>query len=209
MVDSSGEIINTVKITRTHNGRKNEPLVGVRNVNWLRVYVPLGSELIEAEGFRSPDPEYLLDRPDQDWQEHPLLAAENAAVVDAETGVKIYSENEKTVFANWTMVDPGETSVIILKYRLPFNFFNKSRDDNSWWKKINDLLNPEKVELLPYSLLVQKQPGAPASDFFSRLILQEGLEVFWHYPDSLDGDKGWELNSKLDSDKYWLIVFEK
>lgn len=39
-VSLDGSITNRLTVTRTHTAHKNEPLVGVRNVNWLRVYVP-------------------------------------------------------------------------------------------------------------------------------------------------------------------------
>ena len=43
------------------------------------------------------------------------------------TRYKIYKEAHKTVFANWSMVDPGETIVIYLKYKLPFVYSFPSR----------------------------------------------------------------------------------
>jgi hypothetical protein len=53
-VQDDGSVIDTVVIKREHTAGKNEPFSGVRNVDWLRVYVPLGSKLISASGFESP-----------------------------------------------------------------------------------------------------------------------------------------------------------
>jgi len=208
VVSPDGTIINTVVISRTHNGRKNEPLTGVRNVDWLRVYVPLGSELLAAEGFNIPDAQYFKARPEGNIETNPLLAAENAALTDASSGTKIYTEKDKTVFANWVMVDPGQTAVITLQYRLPFNFFTRSQDNN-WLKRLNDWLNPAAAQLTAYSLLAQKQPGAKASEFVSHLILPSGLTIFWRHPDDLNGVAGWEINDQLNADKYWSVLVQQ
>ena len=204
-VGADGTIINTLKITRTHNGIKNEPLTGVRNNDWMRIYVPLGSELISATGFIAPDEQYLNKKPESDWSKIPLLDnEENAATGDSKT--KIYIENGKTVFANWTMVDPGQSTEIIIKYRLPFNFFTvKPQSKISTY--INKFLNPDKIDLLPYSLLLQKQPGAIPADFSSYLSLPDKISIFWRYPEDLQGSNGWGINTKLDGDKYWSILF--
>lgn len=207
-VNSAGVIVNTVKITRTHNGIKNEPLTGVRNVDWLRVYVPLGSELLAVEGFGAPDEKYFNEKPDASWEENELVKQENLAAVDKNSGTKIYNENNKTVFANWLMVDPGESAVVILKYRLPFNFLDNLPEDN-WLTKINNLLNPEQGDLIPYSLMVQKQPGAKPSIFSSSFVMPSAWSVFWRYPENLSGEQGWNVNDKLDADKYWSILVEK
>ena len=201
----NGEIINTVTITRTHEAENRAPLVGVRNVDWLRVYVPRGSQLIKATGFSAPSPEYLTDRPDERWEDNPQLRNEMAALVHADSGTKIYEENKKTVFANWVMVDPGESVKIVLTYKLPFNFYDQEQKD-TWLARINELLNPNKLDLLPYSLLVQKQPGTLPSTFSSHLDFPSNLNVFWHYPDDLRVQNGWEIDDKLNSDKHWSIL---
>lgn len=206
VIGADGIITDTVTITRTHTGLKNEPLTGVRNVDWLRVYVPAGSELIAADGFRRPDPEYLQDRPEDGWQNSPLLAKEQQARVHP-SGVKIYEESDKTVFADWLMVDPGETATVTLRYRLKANFLT-SPVSRGWREKINSWLNPDERGLKPYSLLVQKQPGAAASDFSSRLTLPTGWEIFWRHPEDLAGQRGWETSSSLTSDKYWTVLLK-
>jgi len=207
-VSSDGSIIDTVKITRTHTGIKNEPLTGVRNVDWLRVYVPQGSQLLEVDGFRKPDEEYFDKKPEPSWEENKLVKIENEAVIDAASGTKIYSENNKTVFANWVMVDPGESVVITLKYRLAFNFLDSAPSDD-WLTKLNKFLNPDEASLIPYSLMVQKQPGAKPSELYSRLSLPLNWPVFWSYPENLSGLNGWEINDNLNSDKYWSILIKK
>lgn len=208
-VSADGSIIDTVKITRTHTGLKNEPMTGVRNVDWLRVYVPRGSELLKADGFRIPDAKYFNEKPDPAWLENQNLKKENRALSDESSGTKVYEENNKTVFANWVMVDPGENVVITLEYRLAFNFFDTVKE-TTWLTKLNSFLNSEQVvDLTPYSFMVQKQPGSKASKFISRLSLPAGLSIFWRYPENLKGDSGWEINDQLNSDKYWSLLIKK
>jgi len=205
---ADGSLINTVIITRTHNGVKNEALTGVRNVDWLRVYVPLGSELISADGFVAPDTGYLQDKPEAGWIKLPSLAAETAAATDSASGLKIYPENGKTVFANWLMVDPGQSATVIIRYRPPFNLL-AAETDNSWLKRLNGWLNADAPRLSPYSLLVQKQPGSRPSEFTSHLRLPENLSVFWRWPENLAGRDGWEISTPLNADKYYSLLLEK
>ncbi len=206
-VSPSGKIINQVKITRTHSGQKNEILTGVRNVNWLRVYVPAGSRLLSASGFQVPDAVYF-EEPDSSWESSKLLANEEAAVTDPASGAKIYQEDGKTVFAGWVMVDPGQTVEINLSYELPFNFF-EAAPDNGFLNRLNNLLNPDSKNLWSYSLLVQKQPGAAASEFHSRLDIAEPVEVFWKHPDNLSWSNGWEIFDEINADKYFSVLLKK
>jgi len=201
-----GSIIDTLTIYRTHNGIKNEILSGVRNVDWLRVYVPAGSQLLSASGFTAPD-SFYFESPDSSWEIFPKLAeSENQAATDLNSGTKIYSENNKTVFANWVMTDPGETSIIRLRYRLPFKLKNNNLvDNNEWWRKINSLLNQSPLERFQYSLLVQKQPGARAADIDLKLNLPINWNQVWNYPPTSD----WDNSIILSQDILQAAILEK
>lgn len=206
-VDDSGRIINTVKIARTHTGLKNEALTGVRNVNWLRVYVPEGSRLIAASGLTPPDKSYF-EYPENNWLDSEFLKEERLAITDPMSGFKIYREAGKTVFAGWVMVDPGETSDVVISYELPFNFFAQNKDDNNWLSRLNKILNPDLKNSLKYSLLVQKQPGASPSSFVSYLELPENFSALWQYPDNLKLNKGWHIIDKINIDKYFSVLLK-
>lgn len=205
-ISSDGKIINTVTIYRTHNGIKREALTGVRNVNWLRLYVPAGSRLLSATGFSVPESSYF-EEPAEDWLDSRFLAEEREAKVDPISGAKIYQEFNKTVFAGWVMVDPGETAVVKFSYELPFKFKALS-NDNDWLTKLNLLLNPDSRDLYPYSLLIQKQPGAYPSEFVSRLYLPGDWQVQWSHPDNLSFNSGWEFTTPLSADKYLSILLK-
>lgn len=201
----SGRIINELTIIREHQGIKNEALTGARNVDWLRVYVPEGSRLIKASGFSQPDRHYF-EYPETDWEIHPKLeTAEELAEIDNESGLHIYQELGKTVFANWVMTDPNEVSVVKIRYELPFIFKEVKRDRN-YLDFINHLLDINQARPAVHSLLVQKQPGLKTSDFFSRLRLADNWEVNWQYPMDQKQEDAWLIKDKLNGDKFWAIL---
>ncbi len=204
---ADGTIINTVVIKRTHTGIKREPFCGVRNVNWMRIYAPIGSELIEARGFDRPD-EIYFEEPEESWQTDSDLYFETTAQIHWPSGTKIYNESWKTVFANWTMVDPGETITIYLKYKLPFKL-EKTNESRNIIEQIENYLNPEQKLLYPYALLAQKQSGSIASEINSVLKLPNNFNIVWQYPDGLAVTvDGWDISDSLEEDKYWAVILE-
>ncbi|MCF7820657.1 MAG: DUF4012 domain-containing protein [Candidatus Pacebacteria bacterium] len=208
-VQIDGSIINTVEIHRYHHGVKRTEFTGVRNVNWLRVYVPLGSELLSASGFSQPDSSYF-DYPEEAWLNLESLKNEKEAEIDSASLSKIYKESGKTVFANWTMLDPGESQVIVFKYKLPFNFYNFQVETN-WQQKLKHKLLGDQNQLLNYSLLLQKQAGDFQTNFSSRLEIKASnyeLENLWIYPERDFSDLGWEFEGALDSDKYFSALWQ-
>ncbi|MEO5927165.1 MAG: DUF4012 domain-containing protein [Patescibacteria group bacterium] len=118
-IQPDGAIIDTVKLTRTHHGQKGELFRGVRNVSYLRAYIPKGSELLAASGFEAP-PASLFKKPDEDY----LPDADVVAVEDTEVkgigGTTIAEEGSRSVVGGWMQLDPGESQTITLQYRLPF-----------------------------------------------------------------------------------------
>ncbi|MCK4553548.1 DUF4012 domain-containing protein [Candidatus Parcubacteria bacterium] len=204
---ADGTIINTVVIKRTHTGIKREPFCGVRNVNWMRIYAPIGSELIEARGFDRPDEIYFAE-PEECWQTDSDLYFETTAQIHWPSRTKIYNESWKTVFANWTMVDPGETITIYLKYKLPFKL-EKTNESRNLIEQIENYLNPEQKLLYPYALLAQKQSGSIASEINSVLKLPNNFNIVWQYPDGLAVTvDGWDISDSLEEDKYWAVILE-
>ncbi|MBN2884899.1 DUF4012 domain-containing protein [Patescibacteria group bacterium] len=201
-----GSIIDNLTIYRTHTGLKNEILSGVRNVDWLRVYVPYGSLLLSADGFSQPDASYF-ERPEDDWQDYPyLLETEGRARTDLNSGTKIYTEANKTVFANWVMTDPGETSLIHLRYRLPFKL-NKSQvvRENSLLVNIDSLLGNNSYERMPFSLLVQKQPGLNNTLIDLSLSMPLSWHTVWLYPQATT----WNRQLFLNEDFVQAVLIER
>ena len=203
-----GSIINTLTIKREHPGIKNTVFTGVRNVNWVRVYVPKGSELIEASGFRQPDQSYFKE-PEDSWIKKEKLFNENNAKIHKTSQTKIYEEAGKTVFANWSMIDTGETAIIYLKYKLPFKLKFKKREEK-FANILKKYLDIEPQELITYTLLAQKQSGSIGSTINSRLILNQKIKPVLIYPENINvKESGWQILDKLNTDKYWALLITK
>jgi hypothetical protein len=211
---ADGSIINTLEIKRAHNGEKGEPFSGVRNVDWMRIYVPQGSELISASGFKRPADIYF-EEPDPGWQDDPdVYAGESAAKTDKTSGTEIYNEAGKTVFANWSMADPGQTAAIYLKYKLPFKLTPKESKEKKQMKdllldKAVEIFNPGQKQLLPYALLAQKQAGSKGDKITSTLKLPDNFKIVWSYPENAAVETdGWNISDSLNVDKYWAVILE-
>ncbi|MDO8261032.1 MAG: hypothetical protein Q7T50_06090, partial [Candidatus Magasanikbacteria bacterium] len=121
---------------------------------------------------------------------------------------KIYTENGKTVFANWSQIDPGQTAEITLRYRLPFKLEKIERPD-TLMNRIGAWLNSEQKDLVPYALLAQKQPGTLGSNFSSELELPLNMKADWYYQnDKNNSSQGWNYLSDLKTDKYMATLLE-
>jgi hypothetical protein len=202
-VADDGSLIDTVTITRTHTAFKNEPLVGVRNVDWLRIYVPSGSELISSSGFISPDSSYF-EKPDPAWETNEFIAnTEDLAITEADTGTKIYQENGKTVFANWLMLDPGNSATVTFKYKLPFNLWQQEQKTD-FLSRLNNWLNSSANNFYNYSLLLQKQPGAENESFVTELKLPSFTKLIWN---SVDGSlTNFRQELLLNQDQFYSVL---
>ncbi len=189
----NGEIIDTVKVTRTNKGEANNPLAGFQggNASYLRFYVPVGSELVLASGFDHFNSEAFQAQTDaQDDQDIKLEEKNKVFASDSQT--EIYTSLNKTVFANWMTLKPGESKTVALKYKLPFKIKVVDNLANNWWHKIFK----DNVTLDNYSLLLQSQAGVKNTVFNSSVLLPDNLKVVWGQ--ALDQTK-MSINNKLVS----------
>ena len=152
-----GSIENTVKVKRTHYGNKNDTFGGVNNVNYLRLYVPKGSELISSSGFTRPD-KSLFEQPGNQWRIDEDIAYQNQTkTTDPINKTVSYNTNGKTVFGNWVQTKPGTSSTAKFTYKLPFTI--GVLDDRS-----KDVVEQIKTAVgVPatdrYTLTIQQQSG--------------------------------------------------
>ncbi|NUM25304.1 MAG: DUF4012 domain-containing protein [Candidatus Buchananbacteria bacterium] len=189
-IQPDGSIIDTVKLIRRHTGKPGESVfTGVQNNSYVRFYVPLGSTLLEASGFKKP-PEKFFDEvtseliPDAD-----LLSIETDRFQDEKTGTDVYKSFGKTVFGNWLQLKAGEVQEVTIKYRLPFSL--KAEPESKYY----------------YSLLAQKQAGSLGSELKSYLKTNNNLIPLAKFPNDLPSDEtGVSFNSILTTDKFYGVV---
>jgi len=204
---SDGSIIGTVLINRYHFGPTDTDFTNHANRSYLRVYVPLGSELISASGFKLPLESEFQDPADY-LEEDDDLKLENLAYTDLDSDTNVYDEAGKTVFANWLTLSPGRSRDVVLVYKLPFKIgSNQPPKDKSWLGKISSALLPQQ-NYDSYSLLVQKQSGSNNGDFSSKLIYPENFQTQILYPKDLTGNNGEIIyQNTLDTDLFYLAGF--
>jgi hypothetical protein len=195
-IQQDGSIIDTVKITRVHNGGDSQyEWWNKVNPDYMRVYVPKGSQLISAKGHTREVIEDPLDYEKLRFEVHSdVYEQEQSMEIDEETGTSIYEENNKTVFANWVYVSPKETVTVEYQYLLPF--------------KVDLSRNSEGVDT--YSLLAQKQSGSVGSEFSSAIkFVSDKFAPVWIHPENMENGEG-ELKSekKLSSDAFVGVVFQ-
>jgi len=195
-IGEDGGIVDEVTITRRHNGgNKKYDWWNKVNGDWVRVYVPEGSKLLEASGQTREFVSAPLDYQSLQFKKDPQVQSiEEETKVDEASGTRIYSENRKTVFANWVYVSPGETTVLKYKYQLPFNL------------SFDDLHHPADS----YSILYQKQSGSIGSSLSSLITFPNDYKIIWKYPNSseMNGNE-MTLKTKLETDKFVGFAVEK
>jgi len=148
-IDSAGNIEVEVEIIKKNGDDWSK--FNHANFDYLRVYVPLGSELMAVDGFAHRDGVYR-DEEGAIWYD---VTAGEATL----TSTDVYEEYGKTVFANWIVTNPWEVSVVKYRYRLPFKV-------GDWFADEGD-----------YQLYVQKQSGRREVDYNFTLRAQEWVIV--------------------------------
>lgn len=192
-IQSDGSVINTVTVTRGHNGNSLDFWEGKTNVSYLRFYVPKGSRLLSVDGFDSI-PAFRYQLPDEDAGfDEDLNRVETGSVIEEQSGTRITSEFDKTVFGNWVKIEPGEVKRVSIQYQLPF------RLETGGWLDKSDI----------YSLLVQKQPGMLNNYFSSSIELADDYEFVWSQPGLSVSNYTAKIVTDLDTDKYFGVLLKK
>lgn len=199
-----GTIQNTVVITREHTGISGEKMYGATNINYLRIYVPEGSDFISAGGFVWPDESAFRSPAPWSKRDTFLETVEKVRLTDPETGTRITNEFGKTAFGNWVITEPGQTSEVYFTYRLPYKI-NLDENGKSWK---NTLLSSGASG--SYRIIVQKQSGCD-STFESQIITPANWSPAWSEGKDISlASNGMVINSQsLDRDQYYGLVFTK
>ncbi len=195
-IEIDGSVVDTVTITRGHQGQEGDLFTNLQNVDYLRLYAPAGSELLKAEGFTYP--EENLFKVAEKWYklDEDLKNIERGQTIDEHSGTVITQEFSKTSFGNWVLTKPGQTSTVSFSYKLPFKL--RQEKSASWFERFKNLLNGGQ-NLYPYSLLVQKQAGRNADSFASAISFPPTWQKVWQDPT--------DFNTDLSVDRSFGIIF--
>ncbi len=150
-------------ITRTHRGNPTDPYEKVQNVDYVRIFTPLGSELIGAQGFREPSTS--LFKYERNLSPHPELVSLRASEkVHPAYNIRTTEEHGHTVFGGWIMTKVGVQSVVTLRYRIPYE---RAMIDHGVGLRaaIGGNVSTDR-----YRLTLQRQPGARVAKFIDTHI---------------------------------------
>ena len=207
-IEDNGDIINTVRVTRANHGDKDNPFAGIEggNVSYLRIYVPLGSEFLEAIGFDDLPLEYFHSAAVNAKTDEDILKEEDGKMIDGLSNTEIYTSLDKTVFANWMMLAPGETKTVSIKYKLPFQLDLGDPLVINWWQNI--FKGNQRLD--NYNLVVQSQSGAKNTIFNSSVLLPDNLKVVWNNASDEDkmsiNDNLVTYSQELNRDQYFGFI---
>ncbi len=168
---SDGSIMNTLEVTR-----KNTAVV--HNKDYMRILVPLGSELISASGF---DEHAIYSSASEGLRIDPELAEWDKGQMVSDIFVR--TEAGKTEFAGWLDVDGDTEKTVTITYMLPF--------------KINSV----------YSLLFQKQAGSIPINFTNELILGNKT-LQWVSSNASSSVNSLNYRSHSNVDDFWGAILK-
>lgn len=194
-IEDDGSIVNTLTITRAHNGEENmDDWYQRGNSDYLRIYVPCGSELLETTGI-SEDIPFLKD-PTTDYndfiKDELLAEMENNKKIDQKNNVEIFEETGKTVFTSWVYLGLGNTATVSYRYRLPFRV---------------DFSGPQATGA--YTILFQKQSGARLKKINHEIYFPESWKIIGNYADFMINNGKIFKSINMSSDRFSGIVFGK
>ncbi|MDP2656068.1 MAG: DUF4012 domain-containing protein [bacterium] len=194
--NENGTIDVNMRIWRQHTGAKGDLFTGVNNVDYMRLYTPQGSRLLSADGFQAPDPTLFKNPPTTSHEDFDLRKIEGDVIFDI-AGMYTNDEFGKTVFGNWIQTKPGTTSLVEIRYRLPFTVDDLRMSSGSYG----------------YVHLLQRQSASVVQDFSVDIVLPLQYRMAWVQPN--DGliqsdDRTWHWESiPFDSDAFFAFTFVK
>lgn len=194
-IGDDGTVTDTVVVTRRHTGgQTGREWWDAVNTDYMRVYVPLGSELLSADGYTRETVSPPLDYDALHFSRDADVEREERSVrLDPASGTRISEDAGKTVFGNWVYVSPGEEVRVTYTYRLPFRVDPKRAD---------------KAGFDSYSALFQKQAGSFGSSFVSTVSFPSVWHTVWQSDAHLVplSESGIRFESNLSKDRFVGIV---
>lgn len=193
-IQADGSVIDTVTVTRKHTGGDTPyEWWNAVNADYMRVYVPKGSQLISAQGQTRETVKDPLDYDALGFSRDALVSmVERSMQIDPDSGTQVFEESGKTVFGNWVYVSPKESVTIEYTYRLPFKV---TLSDDS--------------DTMLYSLLAQKQSGAIPGKFAFAMQYPKEWKTAWSSPEQKNSSASSVYDGPFATDVFFGYVFEK
>jgi len=199
VVASDGSVTDHVTVTLTHNGHKGDAFTGVRNVTYLRLYVPEGSKLIQASGDIKPPAPSFFDIPAEGCSPDQTLAATEGPIMhDPNSGADVNNEFGRTVYGVWTQTDPGASSTVSFDYQLPFTV-SPVPPAPTVSQQLG--LSAPQAASAPFGLVIENQSGAVDTEINSTLKLPAGWYPSFASPEGIASPDGWSFTSDLNATK--------
>ncbi len=197
----NGQIETTVTLDRVHDGKQGELFHGANNVEYVRVYAPLGSELLSVDGIQPPTSTAYKqalpqDLPDQDLARYVSLPRVGPSDVD------VTQEFGRTAFGAWVQLKPGTSSRTVFRYRLPFTVQELSQ------RAMSDYGGAVPVTGGAYTLYLTSQSGKANRSFNLHISYPETWNVRWlNRTDLLQKPGSLNWSGPLAEDQVFALSF--
>ncbi len=198
-IAEDGTITDTVTLTRVHAGAKGELFKGANNVSYVRVYVPTGSQLLEATGFESPSSS-LFEIPLPEDQLDPDVVRLVTPGSSPVSEVDVTQEFGRTAFGGWLQLRPGETRVTRFRYTLPFTAFDLAQRTGEGL-----VTGAAPLKRAAYMVLLTSQAGKANRDIHTRVTVPASWQTHWTNQLS---EGLFELAAPWDRDRILAGLFE-
>jgi hypothetical protein len=206
-IAADGRVTDHVAVTLSHEGKKGTPFTGVRNVTYLRLYVPEGSKLAKVAGDIRPPAPALFDQPSEGFgPDETLSQVSGITLHDPNSGADVNNEFNRTVFGVWTQTDPGTSSKITFDYELPF-LINPIQTESTLAEKAG--ISAPVAPTASFGLLMEKQSGAENTEVHSILKLPAGWYPAFASPEGMAAPDGWSFTTMLNTDRAIGAIISK
>lgn len=194
-VSEDGSLTHTVTLDYSHNGKPSDPFTGVTYRDYLRLYVPEGSELVSVTGdFHVPaTSEFQVIDPT--FGEDPQIASTIGSAASLQNNTDVWSESGRTVFGHWLTILPGDRMVVRFTYR------GGAKAITAPASKIASLAGARTAA---YKFLLEKQPGSKLEATVS-VTSPETWKQVWQSADALVDQNS---PTALSVDRYYAIVYQ-
>lgn len=120
VAENDGILYGHVTVERTHTGGGTKYWwYNKENVDYVKIYVPKGSEIISYSGGIRRTAENKLDYAALSFKEDQDISTMEAGLVTFGP-FDIFAESGKTVLGTWLVTKPKKTQVLEVRYKLPF-----------------------------------------------------------------------------------------